>query len=488
MAWKPSFYNHLIPYQHDNAILFNASTLGLAIISAEQIPLVNKLIKADFIYANIKVLPENEVNSIDTANLNEAHNFRIENINQEFENIQCNSKFVESLVYGGFLVDKEFNEKQFISKRLKKARNKKNSLELTIAPTIGCNFNCAYCFESEDSRANFLIMPEDIQQHLFSFVERFIKEHHINSLNVTWFGGEPLLAMKAIESLSKKFIDLTQTNNIFYSANIITNGYKLTEQNIHKLIACQVTHAQITLDGPEHIHDKRRFLKNGKASYQIILNNIENALANGLDINIRINIDQENYQGITTLLDDLDRRNVRKKISVYLGYIASEYSNFSQKISHLLGKTFANLQLELKNSISEEGKTQIELPTVITNACGADSESHFMVGPSGELYQCWEDVGDFNKTVGNIYSTMQENQNYVSEYMEFDPTTHPKCSNCQVMTLCMGGCPKQRLQHNGEPQCGVYKYNLADWIASYVDQQLQSPAINPEISSQAVNA
>jgi radical SAM protein with 4Fe4S-binding SPASM domain len=82
-----------------------------------------------------------------------------------------------------------------------------------------------------------------------------------------------------------------------------------------------------------------------------------------------------------------------------------------------------------------------------------------MIGPQGELYHCWEDFGNPKLAVGNVKTGRSENLEYIQQYYDFDPTTHPKCSTCTVMPLCMGGCPKRRLLHN-EPHCGVYKFNL----------------------------
>jgi len=44
---------------------------------------------------------------------------------------------------------------------------------------------------------------------------------------------------------------------------MITNGYLLNEKNIDFIINNEIKFLQITIDGNEEIHNKRRYLKNG---------------------------------------------------------------------------------------------------------------------------------------------------------------------------------------------------------------------------------
>lgn len=430
---KPSYYNHIIPYKDNEYVLFNARTLATCTISPEMVQEVNELLTASI---------------VDNA-----------------------SPLIEIFQNAGYLISIDENEKQQIQEKFRQAKSSKINLGLTIAPTMGCNFNCPYCFESESIRSNFYKMPQEIQSQLITRVKQFILKNNCQSVGVTWFGGEPLLAIDVIENLSKKFMLLKEELNIAYDADLVTNGYKLSPDNIQVLLACGVTKAQITIDGPEHIHDTRRIVKNGKGSYQKIINNVTEAVDKGMNLNIRINIDQSNFNEIELLLNDFQQRNLKDKVSFSLGHIANEYIASSTTVENLRGATFADLDIKLLNMLSEHIDSSAWLPSVVTHYCSADSESAFMIGPRGELYQCWDEFGDVTKIVGNISLEDKTNPLHVAEYMEFDPTQHPKCTNCNVMPLCMGGCSKQRLLHQGEPQCGVYKYNLKDWIVNFTDSK-----------------
>ena len=107
---------------------------------------------------------------------------------------------------------------------------------LTICPTMGCNFDCPYCFE-DHGRGK---MTPEVQDDVVALAERMIEAAGAKGLNVTWFGGEPLLAPDVIESLSKRLIALIEERGGTYTAGIITNGYLLTHENIDMLAAVKV--------------------------------------------------------------------------------------------------------------------------------------------------------------------------------------------------------------------------------------------------------
>lgn len=114
---------------------------------------------------------------------------------------QLEEGFKNDLAYGGFIVDEGLNEFLEIESYCEENRKQTETLGLTICPTMACNFACEYCFESSQDCKDK--MTEKVQEDIFQFVKSVSPSH----LSITWFGGEPLLAMDVIESLSKKFMD-----------------------------------------------------------------------------------------------------------------------------------------------------------------------------------------------------------------------------------------------------------------------------------------
>ena len=88
----------------------------------------------------------------------------------------------------------ETNEFEMLSKIYQTSRYNNSHFGLTIVTSMGCNFDCPYCFESKYPS----IMNDEVQQNILKLLERQISDNKIRSLHVTWFGGEPLLGKKPL--------------------------------------------------------------------------------------------------------------------------------------------------------------------------------------------------------------------------------------------------------------------------------------------------
>ena len=78
-------------------------------------------------------------------------------------------------------------------------------VSLTICPTMGCNFDCPYCFENHRAGK----MSREVQDDVVALAERMLEASGVRRLAVTWFGGEPLLFPDVIESLSGENYEAT---------------------------------------------------------------------------------------------------------------------------------------------------------------------------------------------------------------------------------------------------------------------------------------
>lgn len=189
-------------------------------------------------------------------------NFALKNIKQQdkqtIQILQTNKHFIED----------EINELDLIRSQNKLQRFNERTLELTILPTMNCNLYCQYCYEN---RKNITMTDSNIQT-IYKFIKN--KIHHINALSILWFGGEPLLATRQIENLSKKIISLTSKHNVRFRNSIITNGTLLSDEICKKLIRCAIKDVQITLDGPPTIHNKRKPMLDGQGSFDLIFKHL----------------------------------------------------------------------------------------------------------------------------------------------------------------------------------------------------------------------
>lgn len=228
------------------------------------------------------------------------------------EGKKCSKPDLESaLLEGGMLVEDDKDEFAELLIRNKIERFADSNLTLTIAPTMACNFCCPYCYEKG---REYITMSEAVQDQLTSQLKE--KYQHIHELTVSWYGGEPLLAIETIEKLTKKIKSVLPLG-CKYNADMVTNGYKLTRRVAEKLKDMDIHYIQVTLDGSKQAHDSRRILHNHQPTFEYILDNIREC-ADILNISIRINVDKTNINEATEIFDWLERYGLKGRVGYYL--------------------------------------------------------------------------------------------------------------------------------------------------------------------------
>ena len=139
------------------------------------------------------------------------------------------------------------------------------------------------------------MMNQEVMDSIIRFVRTMLERHLFREIQVVWFGGEPLLGIDIIDSLSKRMIALADQHSVKYDAEIITNGYLMDARAVEVLAKAKVKEAQITLDGLRTAHDRTRHLVNGDGTFETIVDHIRNQKIPFL-ITIRHNITKEKLQ------------------------------------------------------------------------------------------------------------------------------------------------------------------------------------------------
>ena len=365
------------------------------------------------------------------------------------------------LIEKGFIIDDSINELDLLKKFHCASLLQKKNLGLTIVPTLACNFRCTYCYETGIAQT----MSKEVELALLQFVKKNIQRE--GSLSVTWFGGEPLLRMDAIERLSKEFIKTCDNYEVSYSASMITNGYHLNKENVERLQKLKVKSAQVTLDGPPAIHDKRRPLKNGGNTFKKILNNIKEA-SERISIRLRMNVDEKNRGSIDDMLDILLREKMEKQVGFYLGQ-TYPYTSACGDIagSCLSDEDFSLLGLEtLMKMVNLCFTSVFNMPSKKDQFCLADGKNAFVITPSGRIVNCWNDVDNPASETGHLLKPATQKMKKNRERWWLRNPFELECSQCLLLPICMGGCPYIYLR-TGKLNCHKWKHHLEESIAFY---------------------
>lgn len=373
---------------------------------------------------------------------------------------------------GGMVVPDDFDEVATLEAHYGRSRYQTEHLGLTILSSLGCNFDCPYCFELKRPS----VMREEVQDAIVTMVED--KLASFQSVSVEWFGGEPLVGRKAIFALSKRLIALCASAKAKYSASMVTNGYLLDEETCERLSLCAVQDIQISLDGPAHIHDKMRPLRGGGSTFARIVENLHHSVGK-FNVTIRINVDRNNIAHVEDLLGILRREGFSGKLSVYLGQLTavndgvpSPSSGYGSRC--MSRQVFSAEELKFTGIAAKYGFGRASLPRPKGAPCTAVRASDLVIGSEGELYKCYESAGTPAEVVGNIrdYRTLNSN---VRKWLDYSPFRNKECLNCIALPVCMGGCPHHAFDlqlYDG--RCGTFRHNHLERIGNYIDQHLQT--------------
>jgi uncharacterized protein len=350
---------------------------------------------------------------------------------------------------GYFILDDDIDELKVLEARNRVERYKGFRLGLIVLPTLNCNFRCQYCFEEKRS----VFMPPEIEEAVVKFIQG--RAGQIKQLKVSWFGGEPLLAPKIIDRLAKRIIDLCEKHGVEYHSDMTTNGYLLNRKNIDWLKQIKVKKIQITLDGDRETHDQRRRLKNGKPTFDVILDNIKMA-AGHFSLPIRLNIDRNNALKARNLLPVLAKHGLQDKVYVYYGIVVGLTKACKDYESSCLdADELTRIMLLLHKEAVQSEYDFIPFPYPFTNVggCGAMRPDFFVVDPDGYLHKCLNPVGNKDEAIGHITRPIEFNPGLVN-YLTWDPMEDEVCSRCDILPICSGGCLWNKL--HGLHSCGYF--------------------------------
>lgn len=347
---------------------------------------------------------------------------------------QGEEKLLREFYAAGFFVPEdvdEFSKLQAYKKVYRKFVIKESGLGLTIATTTKCNARCAYCFENGEGRAD---MAPGVEEKIIEFVDNHIGEN--KELDITWFGGEPLLNTGLIDRLSSYFLAKEYKLN----ARIVTNGSLLTEKMLKESFPkWHIRNMQVTLDGTAENYARiKNYLAPELGNLDRVLKNIDLAGENKIKVSIRLNVNKENIEDLLVLAEQLEKRyQVSKYVSWYASPLVGTEADYATD-EELIGmmERFAKLHPgQLKDWMMRS------LPRV--EFCMVEMPSGYCFDVNGDIKICWEDFTFSGNAIGNIkdFDPKTDKRNEQSQLQQ-------KCEKCVWLPQCGGGCMARRSKGN----------------------------------------
>jgi uncharacterized protein len=130
----------------------------------------------------------------------------------------------------------------------------------------------------------------------------------------------------------------------------------------------------------------------------------------------------------------------------------------------MTAEEFAEFQIEAYRQALDLGFKISVYPTATLGSCTAVSTSAVIIEPSGMVHNCWKTIGLEGQETGELGSAGVVYNGNRLKWIGWSPFSK-KCLDCDVLPLCMGGCPYESIygdgMSNGEADhCALWKYNL----------------------------
>jgi uncharacterized protein len=338
------------------------------------------------------------------------------------------------LAQEGFLVPSDSDELQLLREKVHAKRFRGSSFGLIIAPTLECNFRCSYCFEHH-RRAR---MDSQAVASLKDFVVHQVIPQ-TSRVHIFWFGGEPLLVPGLILDLQAFIQKRCQENGVKYQSVLVTNGYLLDRRVAAKLAGSGTHIAWITLDGPPEVHDRRRVLAGGSPTFARIYANLKDCVDIFRWINLRINLDRDNWGSFAALVDLLEKDGLLSRVVVSPVFIRARQDINQHYLPHCFGnRDFQKLLLAAGELlITKKLPFQAIFELIGLPECGAIGAARLVIGPRGLVYKCPEDLGKPARAVGVLQEGKLLYNEKIHRWLDFDPTAPEECQKCRYLPLCL---------------------------------------------------
>ena len=146
-----------------------------------------------------------------------------------------------------------------------------------------CNLDCRYCYYLDKSGLYGGREPRMTEDMLEKLIKNYLGSCDVPEVTFNWHGGEPLIMgldfyRKAIE-FEKKYAEDKIVHN-----TLQTNGTLLTPQWAD-FFAENNFLIGISIDGPEHIHDRYRSSKAGEPSFSRVMAGLRTLVYGGVEFN-----------------------------------------------------------------------------------------------------------------------------------------------------------------------------------------------------------
>lgn len=378
----------------------------------------------------------------DLSNLVMEHKSNIDQLQQ------LHPDFYAQMLQMKLIVPENSDEVKELVAEWERQDNDTSSFSMIINPTLGCNLRCWYCYENHNRMP---MMEDKVVESIYRLLDKKTRNPILKKLNVSFFGGEPLLGLEQVVLPVLSYAAmLCKKNGISLSSNFTTNGVLLSAETLNKLDAIKMDHTasfQISLDGNRDFHDQSRIGIHKEPTYETIIHNIKQAVASQHMVYVRLNYTAANISSFADVLEDFTMLSDTEKTFVKF--------NFQQIWQDQRQNDVTSLMLDMKDLFRKEGFEVDSDHICHRHVCYADCENHIVINYDGYLFKCTARDFNQNRSEGRLTEDGDIVWNEKYHQRMHIKYTNKACLNCSILPICNGGCTQKKLDAHNTDKCYI---------------------------------
>lgn len=374
---------------------------------------------------------------------------------------------------------------------MKKKPYSRKNLDSILAKPSGpdCNMHCAYCFylkkEELFTETHTHRMSEEILEQMIRQVMTQAGEH----IAFGWQGGEPTLMglpffEKAVKFQQQYGRGQAVGNGLQTNGILINDKWAAFLEKYNFLVG-------LSLDGPEHIHNRYRFMRGGQKSWNRVMDSAKLMLDNNVQVNALIVLNEYSAQ----FPEEIYKFNKDLGLN-YMQFIpcvetdprdTTKVAPFSVSPENYGNALCTLFDLWQADFVENRPTTSIRyFDSVFYNYVGLpppectllkECGNYVVVEHNGNVYSCDFFVEPEWK-LGNIMQDNLTNMLNSSKQRKFGRLKSmlpEECRTCHWLHYCRGGCTKDRL-HDTKSRKLNYLCNSYKMFFEHADARLKKMA------------
>lgn len=221
-------------------------------------------------------------------------------------------------------------------------------------------------------------------------------------LALSWFGGEPLVAMDVITEIASFAKDLSDKNAFHLSGGLTTNGSLITPQILKSLAHLNQRKMQITLDGDREQHNLTRVRANGSGTFDAIWKNLLliRDFDEHFDVTLRIHVSRGSVDGVRRLLPLLQAEfGASNRFGIHFHRISDLGGPGGKSVTPLGWSEYKSILEDLTGRTSVPVCSEVQLAEQ-GEVCYAAKPNSLLVRADGRVGKCTVALNDPRNDVG----------------------------------------------------------------------------------------